>query len=112
MRNFEGDIEDYRKFVLAAPEPVAQRDEAKREPERRERPMRERAQLQKEIAAAEARMAKLQDLVRRIDETLAQQPAGAPTNAAIELVVKRGELERAIEVAEEQWLELSVRESA
>ena len=111
VRNFDGDIEDYRKFVLAAPEPVARRDEAKREPEKRERPLRERAQLQKDIATAEARMAKLQDLVRRIDETLAQQPPGAPTNAAIALVVKRGELERAIEVAEEQWLELSVRES-
>ena len=111
VRNFEGDIEDYRKFVLAAPEPVTARGEARKEPEKRERPMRERAQLQRDIAAAEARMTKLQDLVRRIDESLAQQPPGAPTESAIALVVKRGDLERAIEAAEEQWLELSVRES-
>ena len=112
VKPFEGDIEDYRKFVLAGPEPAPERKaEAKAAPEARERPLRERARWQKEIAAAETRIAKLQDLVRRIDETLAAESVnGAPSNAAIGLSVKRSELLQAIESAEEQWLELSTRE--
>ncbi len=80
VKTFDGDIEDYRKFVLATPEPSAERKaEAKAAPEARERPLRERARWQKEIAAAETRIEKLQDLVRRIDEALAAESVnGAP----------------------------------
>ena len=112
VKAFDGDIEDYRKFVLSAAEPAAPKVEGKAEAPKRERPGRERAMLQKDIAGAEARIEKLQDLIRRIDETLASQPPGAPTGAAIGLAVKRSELEQAVEIEEERWLALSTRELA
>ena len=53
-------------------------------------------------------MTRFEDLLRRVDEALAD--AGATGGDALklaELAARRGDLERALAAAEEAWLELS-----
>ena len=53
-------------------------------------------------------MSRFQDLLRRVDEALAE--AGATGGDALklaDLAARRGDLERALTAAEEAWLELS-----
>jgi ATP-binding cassette subfamily F protein 3 len=66
--------------------------------------------LRKEIVAVEQKMHRFQDLLRRVDEALAQAAETAGNSAkVIDLAGKRTELERALASAEESWLELSAR---
>jgi ATP-binding cassette, subfamily F, member 3 len=110
---FEGDLEDYRRFVLAK----SSGDAGERAPaqqgradERREaaRARRELAPLRKDIAAAEEKMRRFAELIARVDAALAKPDAFAADKAkALDLARKRGDLERALVAAEEEWLTLS-----
>ena len=118
VRVFEGDLADYGRFVLdaGAPQERARKESAPPAPapERREmRPRRDLAPLRKEIVAVEQKMRRFQDLLRRVDDALAQTggTAGNPAKV-IDLAAKRAELERALSAAEEAWLELSARAEA
>src|SRR5271157_2636371 len=101
VKPFDGDLADYGRFVLSANAGPAQR--AKREPASPSalRPKRE-------LAALEDKMNRFQDLLRRVDEALAE--ASAPGGDALkvaDLAEKRANLERALTASEEAWLELS-----
>jgi ATP-binding cassette, subfamily F, member 3 len=121
VRAFEGDLADYSRFVLGQSAPV---DKPKREnaaplpaaaPEPREtsRSRRDLGPLRKEIVAVEQKMHRFQDLLRRVDEALAQAGETAGNSAkVVDLAAKRGELERALSAAEEAWLELSAQAEA
>jgi ATP-binding cassette subfamily F protein 3 len=53
-------------------------------------------------------MSRFQDLLRRIDEALAEASAGGEDGMRIaDLAGKRADLERALMASEEAWLELS-----
>ena len=120
VRNFDGDVADYSRFVLGkseapdsrksqpaakAPAPVARREPAKTR--------RDLGPLRKEIVAAEQKMHRFQDLLRRIDEALAKSGDTANNSAkVVDLAMKRAELERALLATEEQWLELSSQAEA
>ena len=53
-------------------------------------------------------MHRFQDLLRRIDEALAESADAAGNSAkVVDLAQKRGELERALMATEEAWLALS-----
>ena len=72
------------------------------------RSRRDGARLAKEIAALEARIEKFQDLIRRVDEALAEASAnGGADPKTVDLAARRSELERALGAAEEAWFELS-----
>jgi ATP-binding cassette, subfamily F, member 3 len=113
VRPFEGDIEDYRRFVLtgASPGAAARRSEEGRAEEPREsaKGRRELAPLRREIAAAEEKMHRLADLLARVDGALAgpEAFAGAGAPKALDLMRQRRELEKALAAAEELWLALS-----
>ena len=109
VKPFDGDLEDYTKQVLGqAPTPVKSGKTNAPPPPEAARPRRDAAPLRKAIAAAEQRMQKFQDLLRRVDEALAQLGATSVNSPqAIDLATKRVELERALTAAEESWLELS-----
>src|SRR5450432_1287350 len=116
VRNFDGDVADYSRFVLGKNEPKETRrreDETPRSPaaaERREnvKSRRELGPLRKEIVATEQKMHRFQDLLRRIDEALANSSEVANNSAkVVDLAQKRSELEKALLATEETWLALS-----
>jgi len=115
VRPFAGDIEEYRRFVLAGASPAAEEARAKapREPSeaRREaaKARRDLGPLRKEIAAAEEKMHRFADLLARVDKALAKPDAfiGGDAAKTRDLMRQRGELEKALAAAEELWLALS-----
>ena len=121
VRAFDGDVADYSRFVLSqsdAPETRKGREPAVKPPAptaRREPPKtrRDLGPLRKEIVAAEQKMHRFQDLLRRIDEALAKSGDTANNSAkVVDLAMKRAELERALLATEEQWLALSSQAEA
>ncbi len=116
VRNFDGDVADYSRFVLGQSAPAAR---AKKEPptegapEVKPKPRRDSGPLRKEIIAAEQKMHKFQDLLRRIDEALANFGAAAGNSAQVQdLSRKRRDVEKALTQTEEAWLELSAKAEA
>jgi len=114
VKPYYGDLEDYTRQVLGQGPPIS-RAAAKAAPpplEKKEAPKtrRDLGPLRKEITAAEQKMHKFQDLLRRIDEMLASagQTAGNTTQV-VGLAAKRAEVEKVLTQAEETWLELSAK---
>lgn len=117
VKAFDGDMDDYKKYVLdraggGTGKPTKKdRGEAQRpSAERRDAPLgrKDSAPLKKRIWAIEEKMRKFQDLIARIDKALAN-PAVFSKDAAkaAQLSVQRGDLEKALIAAEEEWLELT-----
>ncbi len=116
VKPFDGDIDDYKKYVLDRAsggngrQTKKERVEARQAPERRESPRtaKDFIQLNKRIAAVEDKMRKYQDLIARIDKALADPAAFSKDQAkAAVLAAQRGELERALNSTEEEWLSLT-----
>ena len=113
---FEGDLDEYRRLVLATADDEGQ-DGASKSGERRSRTETRRAAaerraelapLKRRITALEAEMAKLGKRVGEIDQTLADPKLYErdPARAA-KLAKERADAAGALAGAEEQWLELS-----
>ena len=116
VKTFDGDMDDYRRFVLDQARSGGDSGRSDRSDkvtladQRRDaaRARKEAAPLKKKIDEVEARMAKVSDLVRRVDEALASPDAFKRDVAkAAQLAQQRSELVRALETAEEEWLSLS-----
>ena len=112
VRPFDDDLDAYRKLVLGGPEAVAATKET---PKAAQEPRRDAAErrallgpLRKKIEAADQRMTKLADLLRRVDTALADPNTFLrdPDRAA-QLSIQRATLEKNVMVAEEEWLALS-----
>ncbi|WP_296708416.1 ABC-F family ATP-binding cassette domain-containing protein [Rhodoblastus sp.] len=118
VQSFDGDMADYRKFVLdsarksqkdgaekkrdanLAAAPDARRDAAKAR--------KDAAPLARKVKAAEEKITRFGDLIARVDLMLADPRAFERSPAeATRLSQQRAELERALNAAEEEWLELS-----
>jgi len=112
VRPFDGDLADYGRFVLSANAgPAQRRKRAPASPSPTAK--RDAAPLKRELAALEDKMNRFQDLLRRVDEALAE--ASAPGGDALkiaDLAEKRAGLERALTASEEAWLELSAEAEA
>jgi len=113
VKNFDGDMDDYRRFVLdrANGAVTKKREEKAEKPaEKSSAPLSAKAAmpLKKRIAAAEEKMKKFEDLIARVDQMLADPQAFVKDPVkANQLSQQRGDLERALMAAEEEWLELS-----
>jgi ATP-binding cassette, subfamily F, member 3 len=121
VRTFDGDVSDYSRFVLGKTDgsegrkPQQSVVKSSAPPERREgaKSRRDLGPLRKEIVAAEQKMHRFQDLLRRIDEALAKSGDTANNSAkVVDLAMKRAELERALLATEETWLALSSQAEA
>jgi len=120
VRTFDGDVADYSRFVLGKTDGSEGRKpqqpaKTPAPPERREpaKSRRDLGPLRKEIVAAEQKMHRFQDLLRRIDEALAKSGDTANNSAkVVDLAMKRAELEKALLATEEAWLELSSQAEA
>lgn len=113
---YDGDLDDYRRLVLAragaGPGRAEGRDEAKESAQDRRRNAAEKraqlAPLRKEIQAIEKAMEKLRADIAKLDAALAD-PALFTKDAArgTKLSKERADTVKALETAEERWLELS-----
>ena len=121
VESFDGDMDDYKKLVLdrAGGDRRGGRKSAKAEPSARseesvaDRPNGKGLALKKRIAAQEEKMSRFSGLIARIDKALGDTAIfnREPQKAAT-LSRQRGELERALMAAEEDWLALTEAESA
>jgi len=109
VKPFDGDLVDYGRLVLArsAPQPARKRaSAAKRDPAANLRGSAEPGK--RELAALEERMGRFQDLIRRVDEALADaSTTGGDPSKMADLAARRVDLERALISTEEAWLELA-----
>ena len=112
VKNFDGDMDDYRSLVLggsktarrakAAPDANAKTAERKDGAKQRlaQGPLRQKLNL------AEARIEKLTGLIEKVDGVLGLAFERDP-DKALQLSRQRAELAEALAAAEEEWLELS-----
>ncbi len=111
VRSYDGDLDDYRRMILSArsgaPAREAERPQAT---EKAERPRgdNKRSALKQKISAAEAEIARISDIIAKIDGALALPDLFTrdPKQAA-QLSKARANAADALARAEEQWLEAS-----
>ncbi|WP_458756215.1 ABC-F family ATP-binding cassette domain-containing protein [Afipia sp. TerB] len=103
---YDGDLDDYRRSILTARPDERDRTEPRDKPQR---PRAEkRAPLKQKIAAAEAEIARITEIIGKIDAALALPDLFTrdPKQAA-QLSKARAAAATALEKAEEDWLEAS-----
>jgi len=109
VKNFDGDMDDYRRLVLerSGGSTRKERDAAPAEP-RREAKRRDGPPLRKRVETLEEQMRKFQTLLARVDAALGapgvftKEPAKAQ-----QLAQQRRELEKALTATEDEWLRLT-----
>ncbi|AWM87489.1 ABC-F family ATP-binding cassette domain-containing protein [Microvirga sp. 17 mud 1-3] len=116
VKPFDGDMDDYRQLVLSGELSAERRDEkalpgsSSRTDERRAAAERRvaLAPLRKKLEALEARMAKLTEVIGKVDAALADGSAFQKDAAkATELSKMRAEAAQTLAAVEEEWLALS-----
>ncbi|CCE01934.1 ABC-F family ATP-binding cassette domain-containing protein [Bradyrhizobium sp. STM 3809] len=111
VKTYDGDLDDYRRMILSSRSGAAAR-ETERAPasERTERPRGDnrRGALKQKITAAEAEIARITDIIAKIDSALSLPDIFTrdPKQAA-QLSKARANAADALARAEEQWLEAS-----
>ncbi len=117
VRPFDGDIGDYQRFVLEGAAPPAEPKPPKiaapvEPPIDLSRPRGDAAPLRKRLDAIEGRIRKFESLLQRVDAALADAGSHVQDLAKAHLLAKqRGELQAALQAAEEEWLSLSAEEA-
>lgn len=110
VTNYDGDLDEYRRLVLSARNAEAPR-ERNALSEKPQRPKSDnRGSLRKRIAEAEAEIARVSDIIAKIDAALALPDIFTrdPKQAA-QLSKARANAADALARAEEQWLEASAQ---
>ncbi|MCO5093240.1 ABC-F family ATP-binding cassette domain-containing protein [Bosea sp. (in: a-proteobacteria)] len=114
VKNFDGDMDDYRTYVLGAakaerrgkPAPEAA---AKPKADERKEAATKRAvlgPLRQKLNLAEARIARLTGLIEKVDAALANGAFAREPDKALQISRQRAELSEALAAAEEEWLAL------
>jgi len=120
LQPFDGDMDDYRKFIVQGPETGSARESdggkaGSAQDRRREAAQRrsELAPLRKKIKDAESLIEKLQKEIQRLDASLADVDLYAKDPAkATALARDRAEAVRRLAATEESWLEMSAEYEA
>jgi ATP-binding cassette, subfamily F, member 3 len=112
VKNFDGDLDDYRRLVLSARNSASEREtERPRAAEKPQAPRSEkRGSLKQKIAAAEAEIERITQIIAKIDTALSLPDIFTrdPKQAA-QLSKARANATEALQRAEEQWLEASAQ---
>ena len=112
VKNFDGDMDDYRTYVLGAAKaekrgkPAPDAAARPKADERKEAATKRAAQgpLRQKLNLAEARIAKLTGLIEKVDAALANGAFAREPDKAFQLSRQRAELSEALAAAEEEWL--------
>ncbi len=112
VKNFDGDMDDYRTYVLGAAKaerrgkPAPDASAKPKADERKEAATKRAAQgpLRQKLNLAEARIAKLTGLIEKVDAALANGAFSRDPDKALQLSRQRAELSEALAAAEEEWL--------
>ncbi len=116
VKEFDGTLEDYAKFVVSGGEPAKPTSAAgaagggnRKEDRRAAAELREATQgLRKRVKEAETEIARLQKSIREIDEALGSTPTPALKLMTMgQLMKRRGDVERLLEAVEVDWVEAS-----
>ncbi len=112
VKPFDGDLDAYRALVLEGPEALAstKSKQERMEAAAREAPVKKTHPntIRKKIETADARIAKISELIKRVDEILSKpETFQRDKGKAAQLAAQRAELAKALETAEEEWLALS-----
>ncbi|WP_407112567.1 ABC-F family ATP-binding cassette domain-containing protein [Bradyrhizobium sp. LMG 9283] len=111
VTNYDGDLDEYRRLVLSARNADAAPRERSAPSEKPQRPKSDnRGSLKKRIAEAEAEIARVGEIIAKIDTALALPDIFTrdPKQAA-QLSKARANAAEALARAEEQWLEASAQ---
>ena len=111
VTNFDGDLDEYRRLVLSARNAEAPPRERSAQTEKPQRPKSDnRGSLKKRIAEAESEIARVTEIIAKIDTALALPDIFTrdPKQAA-QLSKARANAADALARAEEQWLEASAQ---
>src|SRR5690349_14745449 len=112
VKTFDGDLDDYRRLVLSARNSASEREtERPRAAEKPPAPRSEkRGSLKQKIAAAEAEIERITEIIAKIDTALSLPDIFTrdPKQAA-QLSKARANATEALQRAEEQWLEASAQ---
>ena len=121
VKPFEGDMDDYKALILGATGEGKSRKKEKAAAEvvalvpssAKPQPSRPLLPIKKRLAAVEEKIAQFQGLIARIDKALSDRDAfiSQPTRAT-QLAKQRGDLAKALEVAEDEWLMLGAEQDA
>ena len=114
VKNFDGDMDDYRSYVLGAAraekrgKPAPDAAAKPKADERKEAATKRAAQgpLRQKLNLAEARIARLTGLIEKVDAALANGAFSREPDKALQLSRQRAELSEALAAAEEEWLSL------
>ena len=110
VSTFDGDIDQYRQVLLDNQNPSSP-DKTKTTQQSQTPPQKSKpdlAGLRKKVAAAAAKMEKFQSLLNKIDVALSDPDAFIKeTDKATQLSSQRRDVETALSVAENEWLEAS-----
>ncbi len=110
VRPFDGDLDDYTKLILSGTDAPPRDEKPAFTPKPQEapkKPSQSRGKLEKKISELDLQIAKLNDLIRRVDATLADPNTFRKDAAfAAKLTADRGTLAKRLEVLEEEWLSI------
>ena len=109
VTNYDGDLDEYRRMVLSSRNGEPAPRERSATSEKPQRPKSDnRGSLKKRIAEAESEIARVTDIIAKIDTALSLPDIFTrdPKQAA-QLTKARAGAEAALQRAEEEWLEAS-----
>ena len=115
VKPFDGDMDDYRRVVLAAssggkvkPDKKVDAEAAALEKKPEVAKRRDPGHLRRKLETVDARIKKFGELLERIDSALADPDIFTKQNGrAVTLGAQRREVEKALDIAEEEWLSLT-----
>ena len=115
VRPFDGDMADYRRFVLRGELPGPEAPQASGAPARTKARTRRQAadhraaqaDTRRRVAQLEAIMAKAQAAIEEIEQRMVQAANTNDGARMSKLAIKKSEFERRLVEVEEEWLELS-----
>ncbi len=112
VRPFDGDLDDYTRLILSgtdAPPPKEERAFVAPKPEAPKKPAQARGRIAKKVSELDLQIAKLNDLLRRVDATLADPNTFRKDKSfAAKLSADRAALAKRLEGLEEEWLSLQM----
>jgi ATP-binding cassette subfamily F protein 3 len=105
---FDGDLDDYRRFIMAREDNVTKDRAAKSGKSEAEAPAAESAadlEIRKKVADLEAKIAKLERDVAKFDADLSEMSSGADAWKSAGITKKRNEAAKQLAAAEEEWID-------